>query len=157
MEWMQTLKLLWTHDAASIDKWGCVSPGQVQINPGCPCIKARSSECHSELHSRWAELKIEWGEDSGIFHEEWEKLFKRPLYRKSSSWRELGNMEKHYGRLPLLNLLFWVMTSTPLPIQNHSLISDNHFMKLLLSAKGQRYFKDKGGWFNALIGNHVNK
>ena len=45
----------------------------------------------------------------------------------------------------------------PTPIQNHSLIADNHFMKLLLSAKGQRYFKDKGGWFNALIGNHVNK
>lgn len=61
------------------------------------------------------------------------------------------------GRLPLLNLLFWVMTSAPLPIQNHSLIADNHFMKLLLSAKGQRYFKDKGGWFNALMGNHVNK
>ena len=43
------------------------------------------------------------------------------------------------------------------PQFNRSLTANNHFMKLLLSAKGQKYFKEKGGWFNALIGNHVNK
>lgn len=95
MEWMKTLMLPWKHDAVSIDKWGPLNTGQLQINLGCPCTEDREWQCQSELHSLNSRTKNWVGRGGWNFPEEWENLFKMPIYRNPVAQWDYGNMEKH--------------------------------------------------------------
>lgn len=127
MEWMRTSKLLWKHDAVSMDRWGPLSSGQRQINLGW---RQRAASVHWNSAASTAELKTESGERSETSPGEWENCSRCLCTKRSSlgSWKHGETLHEDYSII--LDILRY----------NH-LTANITIMQLLLTGHGQNFSK----------------
>lgn len=148
MEWMRTSKLLWIHNAVSMDRWGPLSTSQRQINLGW---RQGAASVHWNSAASAAELKTESGERSRSSPRGWENCSKCLCTKRSSlgSWKHGETLHGDYS------IILVILKYNHPQDQNHSLTANITTMQLLLQAMVK--ISQREGWFKATMGNCVNK